>query len=196
MANVERTRSALLDLAADSVVGSISAQDLRDMLVSILPAEHINAYDFWAQPNVTNTTTQYSTRGWHLHSQTVSSKIANGLSFGKVYALTASNTWSTAGPDTAGMRDFIGIAADSYTANYFTAKILIRGMVNNPSMSDYTASCIGLKIYLLSNGAISVTASTVSKVIGIVMPSTVVDSYAYGSQKFWFDGSGWGVINI
>ena len=190
MANTERTRSALLDLAADSVVGSISAQDLRDMLVSILPAEHINAYDFWNHPNPESNTTINSTRGWHLHSQIVSSTIANGFSFGVVYQKNASNIWSTL---QVSHRGLLGVAADSYTANVSTAKMLLMGVVYQSDLSNVTASCVGLPAYVLSitscvgGFGMSITAADESRVIGFVLNSGIGQSTAVGSNKWFFD---------
>ena len=46
MADVQRTRAAILALMADNVTGQISAQDLRDFIVTVMESEFVNPGDF------------------------------------------------------------------------------------------------------------------------------------------------------
>lgn len=198
MADTARSKTDIIGISGDNSTGAISAQDYRDFIVSVMPTECLYAGEYWTVPTEVNNTTTYSTRGTHIFSQIVSSKVANGLSFGKVYALTASNTWSTADPDNTYQHTLIGVAADSYAINVSTAKLLLMGVVNNPSCSDYTVSCVGLPLFLCSvtsAGNVSITAADNSRVVGIVLPSGIGQSTAVGSGKYFFDYRGWCVLN-
>ena len=52
MADVQRTRAAILAILADNPTGNISEQDLRDFAVTIMETEFENPGDFWKKPEV------------------------------------------------------------------------------------------------------------------------------------------------
>jgi len=192
MANTQRTRAALLALLADNVTGQISEQDFRDVLVTVMQEEFVNANDFWCSPAEYNNTTDETTRGDHLYSQIVSSVLANGMSFGQVYNKDASNIWSTADVTVSGNNYFLGMPASDYAVNNSVAKMLRRGVVTWGSASAIVASMVGYPLYLGSTGnvnSIVTTAPTNSRRIGYVLPSGQVQSTAVGTTKFFFDAN-------
>ena len=50
MADTGRSRAQILSLFSDNVTGQISAQDLRDWVVTVMEEEFANFGDFWAKP--------------------------------------------------------------------------------------------------------------------------------------------------
>jgi len=48
MSDTQRSRAAILSLLADNATGQISAQDLRDFVVTVMEEEFVNSGDFWA----------------------------------------------------------------------------------------------------------------------------------------------------
>lgn len=192
MANTPRTRAALLNLFADNVTGQISAQDLRDFLVTVMPAEFVNAYDGWCEPIPDNITTDKTTRGFHWYSQVVGSNIS--LSFGKVYCMNTSGAWSTANASQISHNTVLGIPADSYASAATTAKILRRGMVYDSSLATRLTGNIAMPIYLFSaapNSYSITNADAWSRVIGYVLPAGVGSLQCKG--KFYFNGDGWSI---
>ena len=73
MSDTQRTRAALLSLAADNTTGQFSLQDMRDFMVTVMEEEFTNPGDFWAKPNPKNTTTDKTARGWKIYSQYIGS---------------------------------------------------------------------------------------------------------------------------
>jgi len=189
MADTPRTKAALLTLFADNVVGAISAQDFRDLVVTIMPEEFVHEYDFWCSPRYWATSlTDKMTRGDHIYSQIVGSNIS--ISFGKVYCLTASNTWSTANVSNSICNKLLGVAADSYASGAMGATFLLRGMVYDSSLSARFSGYCALPIYMQSNldGSFSITITTNSALkIGVVLPSAIGQSVdTVGNVKWWF----------
>lgn len=194
MADTQRTRSALQTLFADNVIGAISPQDLRDFLVTVMQPEFVNENDFWNEPIPDQITTDLTTRGWHLYSQTVASDMS--LSFGRVYALTILNTWSTANASQISLNATLAIAADSYASAATTAKMLRRGIVFDSTAAHVNrlTGNIGLPLYLFSAtaGSYSVTnADNWSRIIGTVMPAGVGSVQCKG--KIYFNPDSWSI---
>jgi hypothetical protein len=191
MADTQRTRAALQALFADNTTGQISAQDLRDFLVTALQPEFVNANDFWCSPQPDQITTDLTTRGDHWYSQMAASDAS--LSFGKPYALTSINTWSTTTASTISQNAVLGIAADSYASNASNVKILRWGIVYDSSLANRLTGQIGMPLFLYSatpNSFSYTNADGWSRVIGYILPAGVNSVQTKG--KFFFDP--WGVV--
>ena len=93
MADTQRARSAILALFADNVTGQISAQDLRDFVVTIMETpEFTYAGDFFNGPFTGGITTDKTTRGHHIYSQTMHSDYSASFGMPLAYNQT-SGTW-------------------------------------------------------------------------------------------------------
>jgi len=185
MADTQRTRSTLQSLFSDNVTGQISAQDIRDFLVTVMQEEFVNENDFWIEPQPDNITTDLTTRGYHLYSQLAPTDMS--LSFGKVYCLTSTNQWSTANASLAVNNYQLGIAADSYASGATDVQMLIKGIVYYSAMVDRLTGQIGRPIYLLStaDGSISITDDAAeSRFVGVVLPAGVGSVQTKGKWRF------------
>lgn len=182
MADTQRTRAALLALLADNVTGQISAQDLRDVLVTIMEAEFTNPGDFWAEPSPKSTTTDKTARGWIDYSQTVGSDV----SFGNILYLHASGVWKKANVAYASRTGLIGLAMDSYTSDTATAQILRRGIVYDSSFSATFSNYVGKPVYLHSGtaGSITITKTTNSALIVGWIEASEGGTTAIGKYRF------------
>ena len=192
MSDTQKTRAQILSLMADNVTGNISAQDLRDFVVTIMEEEFANPGDFWAKPQAKFTTTDKSARGGKMYSQ----YIGSDCSWMNVMYLDASTGyWMRADVADSSKNGFLGLAMDSYTSDYSTATILVEGMVYDSSFSTVFSELIGRPIYLDSGvpGSISVgeTGNSVL-IIGWILPSDNHGGSAIG--KWYFSGQGaWSV---
>lgn len=166
MADVQRTRAALLALMADNGTGQISAQDFRDFMVTVMEEEFVNPGDFWKQPEVRKNTTDKTAVGWIDYSQTVGSAV----SFGNILYLHASGVWKKANVAYQSMTGLIGLACDSYASDAATCNILRKGVVRDSSFSATFSGFIGLPIYLHSGtaGSVTTTAPTSQLIVGWV----------------------------
>lgn len=182
MADTQRTRAALLALLADNVTGQISAQDLRDVLVTIMEEEFSNPGDFWKEPSPKKTTTDKTARGWIDYSQTVGSDV----SFGNILYLHASGVWKKANVATSTTTGLIGLAMDSYTSGDTTAQILRRGIVYDSSFSATFSGYIGKPVYLASGvaGSITVTQTTLSELVVGWIEASDAGAVALGKYRF------------
>jgi hypothetical protein len=191
MADTERTRAAVLNLGADNTSGDISAQDYRDFIVSVMPAEYLTAGDFWQEPSTPNASTDRTTRGWHETSHVMLS----ACSFGDVLYMTESNTWGTADVADSTMNGLLGVATDSYAAAESQARILRRGLVYFSGLSARFSGQIGRPLYLQSalNGQVSVTIGTSVLVVGVVEPDGIQSTT---SGKWRFDPESWAVKGV
>lgn len=173
MADVQRTRAALLALMADNVVGNINPQDLRDLIVTIMEAEFANPGDFWAQPGVANMTSDKTVKGWLQYSQLMLSE----CSFGRVVAL-GYDGWRPASA-LGSAHHVLGVVANSYAAGESQAQILRKGLVYDSALSARFSGFIGKYLVLVSGfpASISVTFNTGSnKIVGIVEMSVFGDT--------------------
>ena len=163
MADVQRTRAAILALFADNVTGQISPQDLRDFVVTLMEIEFVNPGDFWKKPSPAGVTTDKSGKGWIDYSQAIDST----CSFGWLMKLTPSGTWRPALLGSVGTTGLLGVALDSYVSGVSTAQILRRGLVKN---SAWSALTIGQPAFLHSTslGIFTQTVTAASRqVIGV-----------------------------
>ena len=195
MADTQRTRAALLALFADNVTGQISAQDLRDYLVTVMNAEFKYEGDFWARPLPDNMTDKTG-RGTILYSQITRS----ACSFGNVVYLTLSNEWglANASASATGGRGKLGIVLNTYAAADSQCQVLLRGLVYNSAWSARGFTSVGLPLYLLtdSTGSISVTmlTSTIAMVSQAVVGYVVAGvGSANGMGVLEFHGNAWGI---
>jgi hypothetical protein len=185
MADTQRTRTALLALMADNVTGQISAQDLRDFMVTVMEEEFVNPGDFWKDPEIRKNTTDKTAVGWIDYSQTVGSD----CSFGNIMYLHASGVWKKANVATSARTGLIGLACDSYTSDAATCNILRRGIVRDSSFSATFSGYMGRPVYLHSGtaGSITVTVTTLSQlIVGWVEVSDAgVATGAYRFEPEW-----------
>jgi len=196
MADVQRTRAAILSLMADNVTGQISAQDLRDFVVTVLESEFANPGDFWARPQAKYITTDKTAKGWKEYSQ----YIASACSWMNVlYQDNSTGQWMLA--DLAASAKNIGrlaLAMDSYAAGYSTGVVLLEGIVYDSSFSTVFSRKIGRPVYLDSGvpGSISMGLTTLSvKILGWVVNSDDNQYSAIG--KWYFNGLGhWTAIGV
>lgn len=191
MADTQKTRAAVLALFADNVTGQISAQDLRDFVVTVMESEFTNPGDFWTQPGYNYTTTDRDVRGWIEHSQTIDST----LSAHTILYLTVSGTWKGASPSTSGENFTLGVLGESATAGDSDADVLRKGVVMNSLYSARFSGFVGCPVYLQSGviGSVSVTIPTNSvKILGRVIPATSASGAAASSK--WFFDPDWSVV--
>jgi len=201
MADTQRTRAQLLALMADNVTGQISAQDFRDFMVTVMENEFVNAGDFWNEPLHTAITTDKTTRGWHVYSQTMHSDYS--ASFGKPLAYNqVSGTWWPADLSNSACNPAWGIAADSYASGATDVKILRRGIIYDSGLSGLS-EMVGKPVYL--NSAVTSTVALFSTdvgtsdstkgILGYVEGSTVTTNSVY-KWRFAPEMGGWAVTGV
>lgn len=169
MADTQRTKAALIALMADNVTGQISAQDLRDFLVTVMEDEFVNPGDFWRQPDAQYLTAE-GVRGWVEYSQLIS----EACSFGNIMMRGASGQWTLASGITGSVVStpvVLGVAEDSYTASTF-GNILRKGLVYISAFSASFDGDIGKLVYIKSDvaGSMTLTLATSALALGIVEP--------------------------
>ena len=200
MADTQRTRAQILALMADNVTGQISPQDFRDFIVTLMETpEFTYAGDFFNGPVVARITTDKTTRGFHIYSQTMNDN--HSASFGQPLALDESGYWVPADVSRISCNPARGIAADSYASGATNVKILIKGIIYDSGLSHMSGQQ-GKPMYLGSgavstSGHVSVTIHTsgsANGIVGYVLGSTAGYESTY---KWHFDGTGnWGIIGV
>lgn len=190
MADTQRTRAEILALFADNIIGAVSAQDLRDFVVSLMEAEFKYAGDFWTRPQVGNQNDK-TVRGWVKYSQ----EIVSAISFGRVVRLLSTGSgWVPADASTAPYgRGVLAVAADSYAAGESQARLLMEGLVYDSALSARFSGNIGNYLYLQSGttGSLSITPATGSvHVIGYVEPS----AFGQPTSGHWRFAPTWGIV--
>lgn len=195
MADTQRTKAALLALLADNVTGQISAQDLRDLVVTIMESEFANPGDFWAIPQAKYITTDKTAKGAKMYSQYFGSAVSW---MNVVYQDNSTGYWYPADVAVSVKnRGILGLAMDSYAAGYSTGTILIEGIVYDSSFSTVFSRKIGRPVVLDSGvvGSISVGQTTYSlRVVGYVMSS---DDAGSAIGKWYFNGKdNWAVRGV
>jgi len=203
MADTQRTRAALITLFGDNVTGQISAQDLRDFLVTMMESpEFTNAGDFFNGPVAGGNTTDKTTRGFHLYSQTMHSDYSASFGMPLAYNNVSGNWWPADLGDST-RNPARGIPADSYASGATDAKILIDGIIYDSGLSRFT-NFIGHPVYLQSaatadSASMDVVAGTSDSrglgIIGYVIGSITV---TYPSIYKWrFNGTGnWAITGV
>jgi hypothetical protein len=190
MADIQRSRSAILSLFADNVTGQISPQDLRDFVVTVMEEEFRNAGDFWRRPSVQYTTTDKSARGWKLYSQYVGSDCSW---MNIMYMDNSTGYWMRADVADSTKNGIVGLAMDSYASDVSTATILMEGMVYDSSFSTVFSEKIGQPVYLDSGVPGSISAGITGNstyILGFVAPS---DNFGGSAIGKWYFKPEWGV---
>ena len=201
MADTQRTRAQILALLADNVTGQISAQDFRDTIVTIMETEFVNAGDFWNEPLVTNITTDKTTRGWHVYSQTMHSDYSASFGMPLAYNQT-SGCWIPADLSNSAQNPAWGIPADSYASGATTMKILRKGLIYDSGLSRLSGY-IGKPVFLQSaatvnSGSLDTTPGTSISTLGIlgyVEGSTTTTDSVY-KWRFAPEMGGWAVTGV
>lgn len=184
MADTQRTRAQTLSLMADNVTGQISAQDLRDFIVTVMEEEFANPGDFFSRPQSKYTLTDKSARGWKLYSQYIGSACSwmNAL-----YMDNSTGYWMRADVADSSKTGLVTLAMDSYAVGVSTAELLVEGCVYDSSFSTVFSELIGRPVYLDSGvpGSVSIgqTANSVF-ILGMIMPSDDHGASAIGKWYF------------
>lgn len=154
MADTQRTRAQLIALFADNVTGQISAQDLRDFLVTIMEPEFAYGGDFWKDPSARLISTDRTGAGWIDYSQ----QIASTCSYGNVMQMDGSGAWIFASFNGDSLAvTALGVALESYASETSVGQILRRGVFVQENKKDFFAGSMGRPFYLLSGTAGSMT---------------------------------------
>ena len=193
MADTQRTKAQLLALFADNVTGQITAQNLRDFLVTIMDLEVLYPGDFFQKPQAKFTLTDKTGRGQMMYSQVLGSD----CSFGNVMCMDRSTGyWVRANCAVSTLNGFLALAMDSYTSNTSTATMMVEGVMYDSSFSTVFSRLIGRPIYLASGvpGSITITAPTSAIVIGTILQSDAFGNSAIG--KYYFRCESWAVRGV
>ena len=165
MADTQRTRAALITLFADNVTGQISAQDLRDFLVTVMEPEFAYVGDFWKSPDQQQLSSDKTGRGDMLYSQNVD----DTCSFGNILMQTQSGSWSKAlfsGDRTSIFR--AAMAMNTVAAASTEITLMVKGLVKNADMSDILSGQQMGGVWLISGNAGSI-ASAQPESIGLLV---------------------------
>lgn len=190
MADVQRTRAQILSLFADNSTGQLSAQDLRDFVVTVMPSDFVNEDDFWVWPEAQFTTTDKTARGAVRYSQYVGSDCSW---MNIMYLDNSTGYWMRADVADSTKTGLLGLAMDSYASDVSTAEILMQGLVYDSSFSTVFSEKIGMLVYLDSGvpGSISVGITDNSVlVVGAVWNS---DNHGGSAIGKWFFKPEWAV---
>jgi len=191
LADTQRSRAQILALMADNVTGQISAQDLRDTIVTQMETEFAYPGDFFKHPGIRETPTDATCRGWKDYSQVMNS----ACSFANILHLDSNGGWVRANVANSLLNGVLGLAADSYASNASDAVVLRYGVVYNSVWSALFSGYIGRPLYLDSGvpGSISVGKTTNSAmVVGWVEAS---DNAGVAIGKFRFNPE-WAVRGV
>jgi len=201
MTDTQRTRAQVLALFADNVTGQVSAQDLRDFVVTVMEAEFANPGDFWAQPDARQTNTDGTARGWILNSQYV----GEAVSFMNIlYMDQSTGIWYKADAAVSTENGVLGVAMDSFAINASQASVLMKGVIYNSSFSTVFSRKIGQPVYLESGVAGSISLGKPAQsawseltILGVVMPSTGLSvTSAWSTSGKWFFNPQWSVKDV
>lgn len=194
MVDTARARADIITLFADNVTGSISAQDARDFIVTVMPSDFQFSGDAWAQPLVAFTTTDKTGRGWIEYSHTAGS----ALSFGNAVCFDASTSLlHRAYCSVSARMPIVGVVLDSYASDAANVQLLRKGILVNSYHSGTYSGNAGRPVYLCfsgtSAGEYSVTFSQAADVsfppiVGIVCASTAPFA---GADKLFVNPMWW-----
>ena len=181
MADTQRSKAQLLALFADNETGQISAQDLRDFLITVMESEFLYAGDFWKQPAARYSNTDEVGRGWIDYSQTVGSDV----SFLNILYMTTSGEWMRADVADSTKNGVLGVALANYTSDNSNANILRDGIVVFTTWSATLSNFVGRPIYLASGspGSIDLATQTSNLIVGFI---EVSDDQITASPKMRF----------
>ncbi len=197
MADTQRTRASLIALLADNVTGQISAQDVRDWLVTVMEAEFANPGDFWKEPDAQYLTTGDTVKGWIDYSQLIS----EACSFGNILERGPSGQWTLASAIVGSNSErpvCLGVAAADYAISTF-GNVLRRGLVYHSAFSaSFGDDRIGWPVYLYSDapGSITTVSQTSIMMVGFIEPEQ--STGLVSNTNIWrFDPTyAWGVTVV
>lgn len=189
MSDTQRSRAQVLALMADNVVGAISAQDLRDWVVTVMEPEFKYAGDFWAEPQGIYTTTADSARGWKLYSQTV---MVDTTWHDILYMDPSTGFWSHAHASVSTRNGMVGLCMNTYASNDSDAEILLQGLVYNSRFSDYFNGQHGRPVFLasitsLGSATMSIGAQS-DYILGWVVKTSDADGLSDTSKWYFCPG--------
>lgn len=194
MADTQRTKAQLIALLADNVTGQISAQDLRDFLVTVMETEFTNPGDFWKEADAQYLLAE-GIKGWIDYSQLIS----EACSFGNVLERGPSGQWTLWSAVIGSNSDrpvTLGVAGADYAISTF-GNVLRKGLVYHSAFSaSFADNRVGWPVYLYSGspGSITTASQESACVVGFVEPeqSTGLEN----DTNLWrFDPSyGWGIV--
>ena len=197
MADTQRTRAANLAQFGDNVTGQISAQDLRDFVVTVMEEEFVNPGDFWKEPDAQYFSTQDSIKGWIDYSQLIS----EACSMGNVLERGPSGQWTLASGIVGSNSErpvVLGVAGDSYAISTF-GNVLRKGLVYKSAFSaSFGDDRIGWPIYLYSDapGSITTVSQVSIMIVGFIEPEQ--STGLVSNTNIWrFDPTfAWGVTVV
>jgi len=191
MADTQRTRAAILALTADNVTGQISAQDFRDILVTLMETEFANPGDFWAKPQAKYITTDKTAKGYIRYSQYMGSAVSW---MNILFQEPSTGYWMRADVENSAMTGRLGMAMADYAADVSTAQVLMEGIVFDSTFSTIFSELIGRPIYLDSGvpGSISIGSTDNSVlIVGWIENSDDAGGSAIG--KWYFKPESWAI---
>jgi len=159
------------------------------------------AGDFFNGPVAGGITTDQTTRGFHLYSQTMHEDYSASFGMPLAYNQVSGNWWPADLGD-SGRNPARGIPADSYASGAVDVKILIDGIVYDANLTRLSGF-IGKPVYLQSaatvnSGSLDTTVGTSDStkgILGYVIGSLTV---TYPSIYKWrFNGTGnWAITGV
>lgn len=198
MADTQRTRAAILALLADNVTGQISAQDMRDVIVTLMEDEFGNPGDFWKKPLAKNHTTDKTFAGWIDYSQVAGEAL---VTMDALYLVRASGVWKKACASNSLQQPCTGLACDSYASNDTDVQVLRQGLVRNTALSADWSVGKGGPVYLCSDvdGSCSITKPVTQNdhselaLLGIV---EISDGGVNDGGACWRFDPDWAVVGV
>jgi len=205
MADTARTRSTLLSTYfPDNVTGQISPQDLRDGVVTWMPAEFENPGDFWCEAS-SEFLTDDDGDGLDYRGYVWTSQIASAnFSIGQLMMMTSNGTWAVATMMNASR--LVGMALNAGADGDSDMIIFRRGIVMYTGFSALLVSggafveMLGRGLYLDSMGSFlcnPVNLGSANVLIGHVAPSdggVVLDTGASATSYCIQFNPTWGML--
>lgn len=162
MADTPKSRTAGLALINDNDNYEVTAQDMRDVIVSLWPAERESAEDYFSGPQTGQVTADLEWRGDYFQGTA-----ASAVTQGQVLALNASGEYVLA--DAANLATAMAVAIACSTIAAAGTGLMMRAglMYLSGICSGYT---IGQQVYLASGtgGGLTQTKPTNVQVLGVV----------------------------
>jgi hypothetical protein len=173
------------------VTGQISAQDVRDFLVTVMEAEFANPGDFWKNPSPREISTDRTGKGWIDYSQ----QIASTCSFGTIMQMDDSGAWIKASFNGNSLLiTTLGVALESYLSETSIGQILRRGLYVHSKASTMWTGSMGKPFVVLSGTAGSMTRTLdQSETVVLGWPEPMHSANASTGHIFRFE-PGWAAV--
>lgn len=168
MADTKRSRATILSTVLDTNDNyGITAQDLRDFAVSVIPEERAEAGDHWSPPSEDQVSAGQG-RGW---TQVIT--VAEAVTAGQVLTLNASGEYELAGASAlpTGPGVCMALAAASAAA---TTSALFGGVAFFSGV--FSGFVVGRPVYLASGtaGGVTQTQPTNAQPLGLAVAAGIV----------------------